>query len=180
MLRLAVGRAHGPERRAQVVQAYRLPRRRALEQLGARDARGSKVPDLVLCSSIGVTLQMPRSTYQSATTMRSRAAQARMHVRCAGADSRCSPVEARRWAMATLARPFSWPGRPWPITDRSVLAAERVLPGSGAGMQPAMAVLVAVLAPAYAPRRPTETVLYGLVRQHLESFVAHARGCGRA
>ncbi|MGD0529759.1 MAG: transposase, partial [Polyangiaceae bacterium] len=34
---------------------------------------------------------------------------------------------------------------------------------------------MAVLAPAYLPRRPTETVLYGVVRQHLESFLAHAR-----
>jgi hypothetical protein len=34
---------------------------------------------------------------------------------------------------------------------------------------------VATLAPAYAPRRPTETILYGLVRQHLESFLAYAR-----
>jgi hypothetical protein len=34
---------------------------------------------------------------------------------------------------------------------------------------------VPVLAPAYLPRRPTETVLYGLVREHLESFLAHAR-----
>jgi Putative transposase/Transposase zinc-binding domain len=34
---------------------------------------------------------------------------------------------------------------------------------------------VAALAPAYLPRRPTETVLYALVRQHLESFLAHAR-----
>lgn len=34
---------------------------------------------------------------------------------------------------------------------------------------------MATLAPAYAPRRPTETVLYGLVRQHLESFLAYAR-----
>jgi hypothetical protein len=34
---------------------------------------------------------------------------------------------------------------------------------------------VAVLAPAYLPRRPTETVLHGLVRQHLASFIAHAR-----
>jgi hypothetical protein len=34
---------------------------------------------------------------------------------------------------------------------------------------------MSVLAPAYLPRRPTETVLYGLVRQHLESFLAHAR-----
>lgn len=31
------------------------------------------------------------------------------------------------------------------------------------------------LAPAYLPRRPTETVLYVLVRQYLESFLAHAR-----
>jgi hypothetical protein len=35
--------------------------------------------------------------------------------------------------------------------------------------------LVALLAPAYLPRRPTETVLYGLVRQNLESFLAYAR-----
>ena len=35
--------------------------------------------------------------------------------------------------------------------------------------------LVASLAPAYLPRRPTETVLYGLVRQNLESFLAYAR-----
>jgi hypothetical protein len=34
---------------------------------------------------------------------------------------------------------------------------------------------VAALAPAYAPRRPTETVLHGLVRQHLESFLDHTR-----
>jgi hypothetical protein len=34
---------------------------------------------------------------------------------------------------------------------------------------------VATLAPAYLPRRPTETVLYGLVREHLESFLARAR-----
>ena len=34
---------------------------------------------------------------------------------------------------------------------------------------------LAALAPAYLPRRPTETVLYGLVRQHLESFLAYAR-----
>ena len=34
---------------------------------------------------------------------------------------------------------------------------------------------MAALAPAYTPRRPTETVLYALVRQHLESFLAHAR-----
>jgi hypothetical protein len=43
------------------------------------------------------------------------------------------------------------------------------------GTRPAKAGVVAALAPAYAPRRPTETVLYGLVRQHLESFLAHAR-----
>jgi hypothetical protein len=42
-------------------------------------------------------------------------------------------------------------------------------------MRPAKARLVAALAPAYAPRRPTETVLYSLVRQHLESFLAYAR-----
>ncbi len=35
--------------------------------------------------------------------------------------------------------------------------------------------LVAALAPAYLPRRPTETVLYGLVRQNLEPFLAYAR-----
>jgi hypothetical protein len=43
------------------------------------------------------------------------------------------------------------------------------------GTRPAKAGVVAALAPAYAPRRPTETVLYSLVRQHLESFLAHAR-----
>ncbi|HVH45613.1 MAG TPA: transposase zinc-binding domain-containing protein, partial [Labilithrix sp.] len=32
-----------------------------------------------------------------------------------------------------------------------------------------------VLAGAYRPRRPTETVLHALVREHLETFVAHAR-----
>jgi hypothetical protein len=31
------------------------------------------------------------------------------------------------------------------------------------------------LAAPYLPRRPTETVLYGLVREHLESFLQHAR-----
>ncbi len=34
---------------------------------------------------------------------------------------------------------------------------------------------MAALAPAYVPRRPTETVLYRLVRENLESFLAHAR-----
>jgi putative transposase/transposase-like zinc-binding protein len=34
---------------------------------------------------------------------------------------------------------------------------------------------VASLAPAYLPRRPTETVLYDLVRTHLETFLAYAR-----
>jgi len=34
---------------------------------------------------------------------------------------------------------------------------------------------VAALAPPYVPRRPTETVLYSLVRENLESFLAHAR-----
>jgi hypothetical protein len=52
---------------------------------------------------------------------------------------------------------------------------ERRFAPSADGTGPAMSVAVAVLAPAYAPRRPTETVLYGLVRQHLESFLAHAR-----
>ena len=32
-----------------------------------------------------------------------------------------------------------------------------------------------MLAPAYRPRRPTESVLYALVREHLETFLAHAR-----
>ena len=35
--------------------------------------------------------------------------------------------------------------------------------------------LVATLAPAYLPRRPTENVLHGLVRQNLEPFLAYAR-----
>jgi len=52
---------------------------------------------------------------------------------------------------------------------------ERRFASSADGMGPAMSVAVAVLAPTYAPRHPTETVLYGLVRQHLESFLAHAR-----
>jgi len=34
---------------------------------------------------------------------------------------------------------------------------------------------VAALAPAYRPRRPTETVLYRVVREHLETFLEHAR-----
>jgi hypothetical protein len=34
---------------------------------------------------------------------------------------------------------------------------------------------VPLLAPAYQPRRPTETVLYRVVRDHLETFLAHAR-----
>lgn len=34
---------------------------------------------------------------------------------------------------------------------------------------------MSALAPAYRPRRPTETVLYSLVRAHLETFLAHAR-----
>jgi hypothetical protein len=35
-------------------------------------------------------------------------------------------------------------------------------------------LLVAALAPAYAPRRPTQTVLYGVVRDHLEGFLRWA------
>jgi hypothetical protein len=34
---------------------------------------------------------------------------------------------------------------------------------------------VAVLAAAYKPRHPTETVLYSAVREHLETFLRHAR-----
>ena len=34
---------------------------------------------------------------------------------------------------------------------------------------------MASLAPPYAPRRPTETVLYRVVRESLDTFVAHAR-----
>jgi hypothetical protein len=34
-------------------------------------------------------------------------------------------------------------------------------------------IIVASLAAAYAPRRPTETALYGLVQQHLASFLRH-------
>ena len=34
---------------------------------------------------------------------------------------------------------------------------------------------MAALAPAYLPRRPTETVLYRTVRETLETFLAHAR-----
>jgi Putative transposase/Transposase zinc-binding domain len=33
---------------------------------------------------------------------------------------------------------------------------------------------VAALAPAYRPRRPTETILYAIVRDHLATFLAHA------
>ena len=34
---------------------------------------------------------------------------------------------------------------------------------------------MATLAPPYAPRRPTETLLYGVVREQLETFVRWAR-----
>ena len=34
---------------------------------------------------------------------------------------------------------------------------------------------MATLAPAYAPRRPTETALYGVVRDNLETFLSWAR-----
>ena len=34
---------------------------------------------------------------------------------------------------------------------------------------------VAVLAPAYRPRRPQDTLLHRIVREHLETFLAHAR-----
>ena len=34
---------------------------------------------------------------------------------------------------------------------------------------------MATLAPAYAPRRPQETVLYALVKEHLDAFLRHAR-----
>ena len=34
---------------------------------------------------------------------------------------------------------------------------------------------MAVLAPAYRPRRPQDTLLHRVVREHLETFLAHAR-----
>ena len=34
---------------------------------------------------------------------------------------------------------------------------------------------VAVLAPAYRPRRPQDTLLHRVVREHLETFLSHAR-----
>src|SRR5262245_11384304 len=34
---------------------------------------------------------------------------------------------------------------------------------------------MASLAPPYVPRKPTESILYQLVQQHLESFLAYAR-----
>jgi hypothetical protein len=34
---------------------------------------------------------------------------------------------------------------------------------------------VAAAAPAYCPRRATETVLYAVVRDHLQTFLAHTR-----
>jgi hypothetical protein len=37
---------------------------------------------------------------------------------------------------------------------------------------------VVVLAPAYRPRRPSECVLYGVVREHLETFFARAIATG--
>ena len=67
--------------------------------------------------------------------------------------------------------------RPPPELSRTATAA-RKLPESRGGSLARdgdARRLVAALAPAYLPRRPTETVLYGLVRQHLESFLAHAR-----
>ena len=35
--------------------------------------------------------------------------------------------------------------------------------------------LVGHLAPSYLPRRPSETVLYKLVEEHLDDFLQHAR-----
>ena len=43
------------------------------------------------------------------------------------------------------------------------------------GTRLAIRASVATLAPAYAPRRPTETALYGIVRDNLETFLAWAR-----
>jgi Putative transposase/Transposase zinc-binding domain len=43
------------------------------------------------------------------------------------------------------------------------------------GTRAALPRAVAALAPAYRPRRPTETVLYGMVRDHLESFLEYVR-----
>ena len=48
-------------------------------------------------------------------------------------------------------------------------------PADGTRRALARALAVASLAPAYTPRRPTETVLYQLVRANLESFLAYAR-----
>jgi hypothetical protein len=48
------------------------------------------------------------------------------------------------------------------------------LHGDGSATTRALSAFVSVLAGAYRPRRPTETVLYALVREHLETFSAGA------
>ena len=78
----------------------------------------------------------------------------------------CSPEPA----SAPCPRPracLSWTA-PRPATERNhwQLAGTALDLSSGA---------VSALAPAYRPRRPTETVLFGIVREHLETFLAHAR-----
>jgi Putative transposase/Transposase zinc-binding domain len=72
-------------------------------------------------------------------------------------------------ARCRCPRSPSWrPGQPATPQGRS-LSRARSWHGPREG-QP-----MAALAPAYTPRRPAETILYALVREHLESFLTHAR-----
>ena len=64
--------------------------------------------------------------------------------------------------------PCPWTARPTRNCSGSLARATGT---PAASVPPALSTL----APAYRPRRPTETVLYGVVRDYLETFLAHAR-----
>lgn len=104
-------------------------------------------------------------------------------------------VEAQRWSfdgamvngMGSSVRPIkrSWPLGPrgcswplWPIglaRPGSLRRIARDFAAAPLAPHALSKMAVAALSAAYRPRRPTETVLYSIVREHLETFLAHAR-----
>ena len=64
---------------------------------------------------------------------------------------------------------MAWPGQ------RRSFGTLRNSRAAGLARHALSTAFVSVLAGAYRPRRPTETVLYALVRDHLETFLVHAR-----
>src|SRR5271166_501376 len=112
--------------------------------------------------------------------------------RCAPRDDPCEP-SPWLWAPLVLPSPARWrrrtatlqnaepqhgagsPLRECPRTPGHALKLSRSH-GRAAGTSAAsVGSTLSALAPTYRPRRPTETVLYAVVRDCLETFLAHAR-----